>query len=299
MSRASRHHLRRLAPVLLIAALGLATAVWLLRPSPRHDTRDPMQEPPILLSLDRTWWHRLGVSRFTYARAVARAGGRPIVVDFDDAGQREVDAARVAELLAPVRGLVLSGGGDADPALYGDSTPGRDVRPLRDSFELALLEEALRRRLPVLGICRGAQLLNIARGGTLRNFRDQPDLARRHHRWRGHEVLLTPGSRLAEIFGRERLRRVTSLHGLAVARPGEGLEIVARARDGMPEAIAGTTPGAPWMVGVQWHPELSVFSAPQRRLFRALVEAARVRGGREDRSPNPAAPSAGDGRGAG
>jgi putative glutamine amidotransferase len=234
-------------------------------------------KPTILLSLDRTWWHRLGLSRWTYVRSVKRAGARVRVFDYAAASAGEDPGVVAKRLLRGVDGLVLSGGGDVDPLLYGgDAEESLAVRPERDRFELALLEEAMNRRLPVLGICRGAQLLNVARGGTLVTIRSDEVLRRRHGRLRGHRVELEPESRLARLFGTERIERVVSYHGQAVGRPGEGLVVVGRSADDVAEAIElATEDQGQWSIGVQWHPELSPRSPLQRKLFSALVEAAR------------------------
>lgn len=245
---------------------------------PRDTTRD---RPTILLSLDRTWVHRLGLSRFTYRRALDRAGARVRHLDFTARVESDDDAETARRLLQGVHGLVLSGGGDIDPRLYGaEPSSSLDVRPARDSFELALMREAAERGLPILGICRGAQLLNVARGGSLRTIRTDPELKRRHGRYRSHPIELEPDSRLAELLATERVERAVSYHGQAVDRPGDGLRIVGRAAGGTVEAIE-PLPEAEggWLVGVQWHPELSR-GAQHRKLFRGLVDAARAFGGR-------------------
>jgi putative glutamine amidotransferase len=238
-------------------------------------SRDPA--PTILLSLDRSWWHRLGFSRLTYRRALVLAGARVLRLDYDSAAGGGEPAAAARRLLDGVDGLVLSGGGDVDPRLYGAASEiGLDVKPARDRFEIALLAAARERRTPVLGICRGAQLINVSRGGTLRTLRADRILRRRHRRLRGHPVTIEADSLLARVLGVDRLSRVVTYHGQAVAEPGENLRIVGRASDGVVEAIepvAGA--GQSWLLGVQWHPELSPRGRLQRRLFTALVEAAR------------------------
>ncbi len=258
-----------LAGGLVLLLLGF---LWMRSPN-RPAAADP---PTILLSLDRTWWHRLGFSRLTYGRALERAGARVRRLDYESLPAGEEPAAAARRLLDGIDGLVLSGGGDVDPRLYGAAPEtGLDVKPARDRFELALLGAARERRMPVLAICRGAQLVNVARGGTLRSLRADPELRRGHRRLRGHPVELVPDSSLARLLGTDRLPRVVSYHGQAVDRPGEGLRIVGRAGDGVVEAVE-LAPGAAqfWLVGVQWHPELSPRARLQRRLFTALVEAA-------------------------
>ncbi len=252
---------------LLLGALWMSSA---LRPA-------PAEAPTVLLSLDRTWWHRLGFSRLTYGRALERAGARVVRLDYAAAAADEDPRAAASRLLDGVDGLVLSGGGDVDPRLYGGAAEsGLDVKPARDRFELALLDAARERRLPVLAICRGAQLVNVARGGTLRTLRPDPVLRRAHRRLRGHPVEVEPGSLLARVLGTERLPRVVSYHGQAVGEPGENVRVVGRAEDGVVEAIELAPEAAQsWLLGVQWHPELSPRARLQRRLFEGLVEAAR------------------------
>ncbi len=256
----------------LPAAVVTLVGMWLLSPRPLRDA------PRIVVSLDRTWVHRLGISRLTYLAAIRRAGGWPVRLDSGDPDAVETDRAAVREIVAAADGLVVSGGDDVDPRLYSASRhPGRELDPRRDRFEAALLEEALARGMPVLGICRGSQLLNVVRGGSLRDMRDDRELKRRHARYRRHPVRLAEASRLAEVFGATRLERVVSYHGQAVDRLGEGLSAVGWADDGVVEAIeADGDSSSPWVAGVQWHPELSPGSRDQRRLFAALVDAARA-----------------------
>lgn len=253
-----------ISAVVVLVALGVSMA--------RRSDLSP--RPLIVLSLDRTLWHRLGLSRWTYVRAIQRAGARVRSFDFAalDNGESADEVAR--RLLEGADGLVLSGGGDVDPRLY-DGAPESSlvVRRQRDRFELALLREAGSRGLPILGICRGAQLLNVWRGGTLRNLRSDPVL-RRTHRIGGHAVELVPGSRLARLLETERIGRVVTYHGQAVQRLGDGLVVVGRAADGVVEAIElDSADGAAWIIGVQWHPELSPRSRLQRKLFAGLIEA--------------------------
>jgi putative glutamine amidotransferase len=214
--------------------------------------------------------------RQDYIRSVEGAGGLPLVL----APGRPEDAPA---LLDRVNALLLTGGGDLDPALYGEAPHpklGRIFRE-RDEFELALCREALRRDLPLLAICRGHQVLNVATGGTL--IQDIPSQVRggadhdsRKERWeRAHEVRIFNGTRLREILGRETIL-VNSFHHQAVARVGEGLLVSARAdKDGVVEAIEA--PGRRLVLGVQWHPE----AFWDRRdgfqpLFEALATTARA-----------------------
>ncbi len=213
--------------------------------------------------------------RQEYVRAVDAAGGLPVVL------APLLDAAEVPALLARLDALVLSGGGDVDPALFGQAPHpalGRVLRE-RDDFELALCRAALARDLPILAICRGHQVLNVATGGTL--IQDIPSLVARGgdhdprcERWeRAHAVAVTPGSRLHAILGTERVD-VNSFHHQAVDAVGEGLRVSARApEDGIIEGVE--MPGRRFVVGVQWHPESFWDRDPaQLALFRAVVQAA-------------------------
>jgi putative glutamine amidotransferase len=187
----------------------------------------------------------------SYVRSVELAGGRPIVVPPADEG--------VDETLDALDGLILSGGADLDPVAA------------RDRGELALLIGALERDLPVLAICRGMQLLNVAQGGNLHQH--LPDVVghERHRETLGafseHAVRIAPGSRAAGILGEE--ARIKSTHHQAPDRIGDGLEPVGWAEDGTVEALE--RPGAAFAVGVLWHPE----AGEDKRLFEALVEEAR------------------------
>lgn len=175
---------------------------------------------------------------------------------------------------ADLEGVVIGGGADVGPALY-DPTAGEiePPDPERDAFEIDVLERALGRGLPLLGICRGAQLLNVVLGGNL--TRDVRSLRRlgsnRPTILPTRPVRLSPDSRLSGILLREECR-VNALHRQAVNRTGRGLRVVARDLDRIPQAVEDPT--VPFRVGVQWHPEYLAWQRPQRRLFRALVRAA-------------------------
>jgi len=200
-----------------------------------------------------------------YVRSVEAAGGRPLVVP--------PSADGVEETLAALDGLILSGGADVDPAVYGEESNGTaGVQVERDRAEVALLEGALARDLPVLAICRGMQLLNVARGGSLEQH--LPDVVGHegHRETRGafsdHEVRLEPGSRTAAILGAD--ARIKSSHHQGPARIGSGLAPVGWAEDGTVEALE--SPDRTFAVGVLWHPE----EGEDKRLFEALVDAARA-----------------------
>ncbi len=196
------------------------------------------------------------------------------------------DPESVARLVGIAHGLVLTGGEDVDPALYGQEPHPElgSVSRVRDDIEMAALNEALRREIPVLAICRGMQLLNVALGGTL--YQDLPsqrgdDLRHEQeapvtHRW--HHASVKQGSGLEAIFGSRELF-INSFHHQGVDGLAPSLEATVWAEDGLVEGVEGTR--HPWMYGVQWHPERGEAHSPaderdpDRRLFWAFVQAAR------------------------
>ena len=199
----------------------------------------------------------------TYLRAIEAAGGMPVVLP--PLGDAE-------ELLDRLDGVCLSGGPDLDPDAYGAVERHVELGPTEpslDAFELALARAADARGMPVLGICRGAQALNVARGGTLHQHvpahrQTEPATATTH------SVVVEAGSRLAQLLGTRPLR-VNSFHHQAVDALGHGLRAVAHAADGTIEAIEA--PGARFLLGVQWHAEGLVVAPRHRVLFEALVVA--------------------------
>jgi len=181
-------------------------------------------------------------------------------------------------LLGRLDGLVFSGGPDLDPGVYGHAPHpqlGPDVDAVSDRYELALLAAAAERDLPVLGICRGMQAMNVARGGSLRQH--LPDITALAHRQThdafvpAHPVAVAPGSLLHVLSGGVDLP-VNSFHHQAADRVGRGLEVCAGAPDGTIEAV--WDPSARFLLGVQWHPELLTHLPAQAALFTALVAAA-------------------------
>lgn len=245
-----------------------------------------MREVPIIgVSVPRrggrvAWW--------LIARAVVRAGGWPV-------------ALRPRAVVPGLDGLVLSGGGDIDSGELSDDlraawsrrdgtgveaalmvlrrffarkagdTPRRDRE--RDAFERALLAESLRRARPVFGICRGAQLINLAFGGTIA---DVPvvtgDESILHTAFPRKTVRVLRGSRLRRLVGRDELR-VNALHHQTILKTGERLRVTATDENRLVQALESTSGG--WVVGVQWHPEFLVRSRSQLALFEGLVSAAR------------------------
>ena len=203
-----------------------------------------------------------------YVDAVEAAGGRALLVP--------PSAGGVEETLDVLDGLIVSGGADLDPASYGaEAHPEtNDVRPERDSAELALLEAALARDLPVLAVCRGSQVLNVALGGDLVQHLPEVVGHEGHKHTPGvfadHDVDVLPGTKLHEVIGEH--APVKSHHHQGYGRLGDGLREAARADDGTVEAIED--PARRFALGVLWHPEEGEDAA----LFQALVaEAKRYR----------------------
>jgi putative glutamine amidotransferase len=232
-----------------------------------------------------TWaaWELLvNLSPRSYTLAVQRAGGVALLLPPDDAVAENPD-----ELLDLVDGLILAGGSDIDPGSYGarphPATKG--TRPERDRFEIALGTRALERDIPLLGICRGMQMLNVIQGGTLQQH--IPDvIGNDDHRhtpgaFSDHDVLLDQGSLAARVVGAERTA-VRSGHHQGVDELGEGIVVSGRADgDQLVEAIE--LPEKGFAVGVLWHPE----EDERSRVIGALVEEARSRA-REPAAPAPA-----------
>ncbi len=234
-----------------------------------------MTRPLIGITLgdgDRPGLHAL---REDYIRSVEQAGAVPVVL-------APVRPEQAALLLDRLDGVVLSGGADVDPALYGQAPHpklGR-VNRRRDDFELALVREALGRDLPLLAICRGQQVLNVATGGTLlQDIPSELEGASGHDapgpRWElSHDVQLSPHSSLRAILGRDTVG-VNSFHHQALDRLGDGLEVSGHCPgDGVVEAVE--MPSRRFVVGVQWHPEsLWNRQGSFQALFDAHAEACR------------------------
>jgi putative glutamine amidotransferase len=200
----------------------------------------------------------------TYLRAIEAAGGMPVVLP---------PLGDAAEYVDRLDGICLSGGPDLDPGAYGAAGRHPELGPTEpglDAFELGLARAADERGLPLLGICRGAQALNVARGGTLHQHlpghrQTEPVTATTH------SVHVEPGTRLATLLGSDILR-VNSFHHQAVDRLGSGLRAVAHAADGTIEGVE--LPGLRFVLGVQWHVEGLVAHPRHFALFEALVAAA-------------------------
>jgi putative glutamine amidotransferase len=199
----------------------------------------------------------------SYVRAVERAGGVPLLVP---------PGAALAETLDRVDGLIFSGGSDLDPELYGEEAHEETVGVVRerDEFELRLMQAALERDVPLLAICRGSQVLNVALGGGIEQHVPDRVHANTHKQTPGvfaeHDVALVPETRLASILGDR--HDVKSHHHQGYGALGAGLREAARAPDGTVEALED--PSRRFTVGVLWHPEEGADLA----LFQALVEQA-------------------------
>ena len=219
---------------------------------------------------------RTGVG-VSYINAVLVAGGLPIIL------APELSPEETVDLFNACDGLLLTGGEDVEPARYGAKAHPKlgTTDPRRDANELALISDARARELPILAICRGIQVLNVAFGGTL--VQDLPSQrpgkidhdnhgARNSH---AHSIIVNDGTRLAEILGTLRMN-ANSFHHQAVDQPGKGLLVTAKAPDGVIEGMESADPDE-WIVAVQWHPEELApdVEAPDLKLFQALIRAAR------------------------
>ncbi len=213
----------------------------------------------------------------TYVRAMELGGGAPLIIP------PHLEEAELRAIFGRLDGLLLSGGGDVRPTLFGEADSGLlwQVDEQRDRAELTLARWALADKLPLLAICRGIQVLNVATGGTL--IQDIPtqtastiphNTVFRPLSQIAHVVEVAAGSRLAGLVGAGRVE-VNSAHHQAVKDVGAGLVVTARAPDGVIEGLEA--PDHPFCIGVQWHPEAMAEDHPEmRRLFAGLAEAAQA-----------------------
>ena len=201
-----------------------------------------------------------------YSRAIARAGGVPVLVP-----PIPVLADNALTVLSHFDGVLLPGGGDVDPRRYGQTPSAEQLYGIvteHDELDIAVARAAIELDLPMLALCRGMQILNVALGGTLHQ-----DIGTDDHWMREHEVELTPGSRIAEACGRTRLEHCHSVHHQGIERLADGLVPTGYASDGLLEAVE--YPAASWIVGAQWHPEDTAPRQPtQQAIYDELVRRA-------------------------
>lgn len=231
---------------------------------------------------------------------VGNGGGEPVLLtpealsagtagaSTDDGGPAEAGAPGAADVFGTLDGVILPGGGDLDPRLYGEE-PGDacyDINPEQDTLDAAVARLAIEAGLPLFGICRGHQLLNVLYGGTL--IQDMASGTVRHRDspaeggglWAWHDVIMTPGSKVAGLYGEVAddaggllSVKIASGHHQAVRRVAPGLVVTAVAEDGTVEALEDPER---WVASVQWHPEVVELPDAQRQApFRAFVEVCR------------------------
>ncbi|NMO04569.1 gamma-glutamyl-gamma-aminobutyrate hydrolase family protein [Gordonia sp. TBRC 11910] len=207
--------------------------------------------------------------------AVYAAGGEPVVVHPVAPGA-VVDVDEVARRLSFCDGILLPGGGDLSPVWTGAQRHPEhyDVDEEQDAFDMAVARYALASGTPLLAICRGLQVVTVARGGTLHAHMDAASTGGTDHRHRVHTVAVTEGSLLADLWGTDTIE-ISCYHHQSIDRLGEGMSVVARADDGTIEAV-GLDDAPGWFVGVQWHPEDTAGSDRlSASIFGGLVNAAR------------------------
>ncbi len=218
--------------------------------------------------------HPLTALQHSYISAVTQAGGLPVLIP------SVLSAEDFLDLYSRLQGILFSGGGDVSPKYFNGSDHPLigEVDEARDLTEITLLRRAVSDGKPILGICRGAQVMNVALGGTLyTHIPDQLTGALDHdypgnmRRTLAHAVHVDGATRAAEIFG-ETLLRVNSLHHQALKDIAPPLKVVGRAPDGVVEAVE--IPTHPYAIGVQWHPEWLTDQPAMQRLFKSFVEAA-------------------------
>ena len=211
-----------------------------------------------------------------YVDAVIRAGGVPLIIPFSTDKEVIISQAQLID------GLILSGGHDINPYNYGQEPSQKigETFPERDTYEMILLEESKKRNIPILGICRGFQLINVAAGGTL--YQDLsliPGNILKHNQvsnptLKTHKVEIKENSFISSIFGKETM--VNSFHHQALDKVADDFRVVAKASDGVVEAIEHKT--YKFLVAVQWHPEmLAVECEKARELFVRFIEEAKNR----------------------
>ncbi len=217
------------------------------------------------------WDTQMAMLPAFYLEGVTRAGGIAVILP-----PQQVDSEDARNLLAGLDGLVITGGRDVEAARYGHESHEKAEKPdlLRDLLEDELISAAIQMKLPFLGICRGAQMLNVNRGGTL--IQHLPDVVGDNRYLQGEgnfahmQMSVREGSLLSSIVG-EQVDNAALYHHQAIDEPGEGLQVVAYSPDGIVQAVE--VEGHPFGLAVQWHPEQTL---DDLRLFEALIVAARV-----------------------
>jgi len=257
---------------LLYVLIKVVYPVWV-------ESQLPADAPRIAFSLDNSFLGQFGITDASYQRVVTAAGGRLVELRPDMAGDPVVDEEAVWALLEEkeIDGILFTGGGDVDPEIFGGIRGDTMlVHRLRDDFELALFRVGREKGMPMLGICRGCQLINVALGGTVRNLRHEEEFDD-SHLVKNHAVEIIPDSVLAETLGTNHLAEVVSLHGQVVGKLGDGVRVAATGGVGdLPEAIEADSPGGKgWIVGIQWHPELTLNDPVQHKIYQSLVDRAR------------------------
>lgn len=209
-----------------------------------------------------------------YIRAVEEAGGIPVIIP------QLTDPAKAEVILERLDGLLLSGGHDVNPQLYGQQIKNScgTLMPMRDEQDIALAKAAWKKEIPTLGICRGLQIMAVAFGGTMyQDVKEEADTENHFYlmlprNYPSHKVSLKEGSRLKEILGEAKVG-VNSFHHQAVREIPENAKQTAVSEDGLIEALEFGGKEK-FFIGVQWHPEMMYDSAQQKKLFQALVKAA-------------------------
>lgn len=210
-----------------------------------------------------------------YVQSILSAGGLPIILPFNE------DTSVIQEMISHIDGLVLSGGHDVSPLLYGEEPLQGigDVWPARDQFDFALLTAATAKKIPIMAICRGHQVVNVFRGGSLfQDLRYDKNCTVKHSQGQTpalptHTVIIEPNSRFAHIIGKTEML-TNSHHHQTVNRIGSGLQITARAKDGTIEAMEATD--YPYLATYQFHPEMMASTSPEAaKLFADFVNATK------------------------
>jgi putative glutamine amidotransferase len=239
-------------PAMLIARYGRS----------RHGVR-------IGLAVSNRWPAFLQYCRFPYDIAIVRAGAKVVTI-------KPSDMARLDSLLEEIDGVILSGGEDIDPELYdGAGKSAYNVNTVRDELEIRLLKKAEKMQMPILCVCRGAQLLAVAHGGKLKSHDSDRKLLKTHSstifRFAGHYVNIASQTILHSIFKRDKIM-VNSIHHQNIANPGS-LVVSGRSSDDIVEAVE--VPEADFVLGVQWHPELrALFDYRNEKIFKSMVDSA-------------------------